>query len=202
MTRIGGLNVSRETFERLNAFTGLVKKWNPKINLVSKSDAADLWDRHIIDSAQIFEHAGEGQLWADLGSGGGFPGVVAAILSAEFHPKRKFMLVESDQRKAVFLRTAARELELNISVMSQRIEKVGPLNADILSARALADLSVLLSYAERHLSPNGVALFPKGERWKEEHAKAEHHWSYTCEAIRSTTSAAAAVLKIQDIVRV
>lgn len=202
MTRVGGLDVSRETLDRLEAFSRLVAKWNPKINLVSKSDVGALWERHIVDSAQVFQQAGNGKRWVDLGSGGGFPGIVVAVLSAQDHPDREFVLVESDQRKAVFLRTAARELDLKITVLSQRIEQVEPLNADILTARALADLSLLLSFAERHLARSGTALFLKGARWKEEHTHAQRHWSYSCEVIKSTTNAAAAVLKIQDIARV
>ncbi len=201
MNRISGLDVSRETLDRLEAFAELVRKWNPKINLVSKRDLGELWERHIVDSAQVFQHAGEAMRWVDLGSGGGFPGVVVAVLSAETYPEREFVFVESDQRKAVFLRTAAREINLNITILSQRIEQVEPLNADILSARALADLSALLGFADRHLSKDGVALFLKGARWKEEHSVAQRHWSYTCDAIRSTTNTAAAVLKIQDIAR-
>lgn len=116
-------NVSRETIERLGTFAALVRKWNPKINLVSKAGLETLWERHILDSVQVFEAAPPNPAhWADLGSGGGFPGIVAAIMAAEKSYRTKFTLVESDQRKAVFLRNAAREIGLRVDVTTERIE--------------------------------------------------------------------------------
>jgi 16S rRNA (guanine527-N7)-methyltransferase len=194
-----GLNVSRETLERLKAFISLVEKWTAKINLISKFSTADIWERHIVDSAQIHALAPETGLWVDLGSGGGFPGLVAAILSHGEGFAHQFKLVESDQRKAVFLRTAIRELELDVHVESKRIEDIEPLQADIVSARALADLKQLLSFAHRHLAPDGVAVFPKGETWQKEVHAARLRWSYSCEPIRSRTNQQAAILKIKDI---
>lgn len=202
MTTIAGLNVSRETLERLNDFSALVEKWTQKINLISKASIPQIWDRHIVDSAQIYGIAPAFQTWVDLGSGGGFPGIVVAILAAEHQPNAAITLVESDQRKCAFLRTAIRELSLNATVHSKRIESLDPLGADVLSARALADLDVLLSFCARHLDFKGTALFPKGENWKKEHETAQERWSYQCEAITSITNPAAAVLKIEEIRRV
>lgn len=202
MTNVGGIDVSRETFDKLEDFVELVKKWTPKINLISKSSIPDLWDRHILDSAQLYGIAPAQGHWVDIGSGGGFPGVVVAILSSGESSDHKFTLIESDQRKCAFLRTASRELDLNITVMSKRIEEIPSLDANILSARALADLPTLLSFAERHLNRSGVAIFPKGETWQKEEEIASKMWSYQHEVIKSNTNAAAAVLRIQDIVRV
>lgn len=202
MTPEIGLNVSRETLERLKAYAGLVEKWTVKINLISKASIPYIWDRHIRDSAQIYDLAPPCDNWLDLGSGGGFPGVVVAIIAAEKSPSTTVTLVESDQRKCAFLRSALRELSLSGSVKSERIEKLQPQNADVLSARALADLDTLLAYSDRHLSPTGVAIFPKGENWQKEHSAAQERWSYRCEAITSITNPAAAVLKIEDIRRV
>ena len=197
-----GMNVSRETSERLTAFSALVEKWTPRINLVSKNSLGDLWSRHILDSAQIFDLAPQSGHWVDLGSGGGFPGIVVAILSQGGGLDHQFTLVESDQRKGAFLRTASRELGLDVKVLSQRIEDAAPQSADILTARALADLPTLLLFAERHLKPEGTALFPKGETWIKEHSDAQTCWSYHFDPIKSRTNAAAAVLKIQEIKRV
>jgi len=202
VTLSASLNVSRETIDQLRAFEALVQKWSPKINLVSKSSLSHLWERHIIDSAQIFDLAPEKGHWVDLGSGGGFPGIVVALISKGLGRKHQFTLVESDQRKCAFLRTAGRELSLDIDVISERIEKIAPLDADILTARALADLGLLFEFAERHLKADGVALFPKGASWEKEHENAQGRWSYACEPIRSETNTAAAVLKIQDLARV
>ncbi|WP_299877274.1 16S rRNA (guanine(527)-N(7))-methyltransferase RsmG [uncultured Sulfitobacter sp.] len=202
MTTDHGLNVSRETLERLEAFVKLVEKWTVKINLISKASIPHIWDRHIRDSVQIFDIAPACAHWLDLGSGGGFPGIVVAIIAVEQSPDTKFTLVESDQRKSAFLRGAIRELSLNGVVRSERIEALAPQNADVISARALSDLDALMGFASRHMAPTGTAIFPKGENWQKEHAAAQERWSYRCEAITSITNPAAAVLRIEDIRRV
>jgi 16S rRNA (guanine527-N7)-methyltransferase len=195
-------NVSRETLARLRMFEALVKKWTKKINLVSKSDAEKIWERHIVDSIQIYDLAPKEGIWLDIGSGGGFPGIVAAVMAKEASPERAFILVDSDQRKCAFLRTAARELELNVKVITDRVEKIEPLNATVMSARALGDLNSLLGYVERHLEVGGSALFPKGVSWKSEHSAAQQYWSYEIEAIKSETNSDATILKIKELTRV
>lgn len=196
------LNVSRETIERLEKFEEVLLKWNPRINLVSKSSLADLWQRHIVDSVQVFtcvEDAGES--WVDIGSGGGFPGIVVAIMAAERSPKTKVTLIESDQRKSAFLRTAARECGVSISVLTERIEQAVPQNADILSARAVADLDALLEFSQRHLAVGGTAVFPKGVNWKKEVDKAAQRWRFDVEPITSLTETEAVILKIKGVAR-
>jgi 16S rRNA (guanine527-N7)-methyltransferase len=195
-------NVSRETMDRLRKFEALVLKWTKKINLISKGDAPHVWERHIVDSVQVYNAAPEVGDWVDIGSGGGFPGIVAAILAKEITPDRKFTLVDSDQRKCAFLRTAARELALNVEVFANRVDELAPFNAAVLSARALDDLNSLLEHAERHLASNGTALFPKGASWEKEHKAAQEHWSYSLEVIRSKTNADATILKIKELTRV
>lgn len=197
------LNVSRETFDRLTTFEKTLLKWNPKINLVSKASLEHLWVRHIVDSAQIFGCiSGDPKKWVDMGSGGGFPGIIIAIMAAEQRPDLRVTLIESDQRKSAFLRSAARECGVSVEVISKRIEQVEPQEADILSARALADLNLLLEFADRHLEKVGVALFPKGERWKKEVDKARERWRFDVEPITSLTEADAVILKIQGVARV
>ncbi|MGB7244573.1 MAG: 16S rRNA (guanine(527)-N(7))-methyltransferase RsmG [Sulfitobacter sp.] len=196
------LNVSRETSERLSAFVDLLTKWNSKINLVSKSSMEQVWIRHVWDSVQIYGLAPKGGLWTDLGSGGGFPGIVVAILALQASPDQRFVLVESDQRKATFLRVAIRELGLNATVDASRIESLPPANSDILSARALADLSTLLAFSDRHLSLGGIAIFPKGENWTKEVAAARAEWSFDLETHTSVTDPSAAILLVKGINRV
>lgn len=196
------VDVSRETLERLRAYEALLKKWNPKINLVSSSTLSEVWTRHFLDSAQIFALASAGAHWADLGSGGGFPGLVIAILAAEKRAEMKITLVESDLRKSAFLANVARELGLTVDLITQRIEACSPLNADSLSARALAPLDKLLDFAGLHLAPGGVAIFQKGENWRRELELAQQMWSFDWEAHPSKTGDGAAILVINGVKRV
>ncbi|WP_137700952.1 16S rRNA (guanine(527)-N(7))-methyltransferase RsmG [Marimonas lutisalis] len=197
------LDVSRETFERLAAFAALLEKWNPRINLVARSTISTLWERHVRDSLQVFQLLDyPADHWADLGSGGGFPGLVVAICAAEAGNPARVTLVESDQRKATFLRTVLRELSIPGQVIARRIETLDPLQADILSARALSDLSQLLSFAERHLAPGGSCLFPKGKNWESEVQTACEAWQFSYDAIPSITESDAVILKIRGLARV
>ncbi|WP_170361053.1 16S rRNA (guanine(527)-N(7))-methyltransferase RsmG [Ruegeria arenilitoris] len=196
-----GLDVSRETFSRLETYVELVRRWNPKINLVSRNSLNDIWSRHILDSVQVYRCSDVFHNWVDLGSGGGFPGMVCAIMAIEEAPAARFTFVESDQRKSAFLRSVARECGANCSIVSKRIESVDPLNADILSARALADLPTLLSFCDRHLKESGTALLPKGASWKKELNDARKEWNFDCEPITSLTEPQAVILRIKGVSR-
>ena len=202
MTSLDGLNVSRETTDLLTQFSELVERWTVRINLISKASVDGIWERHVADSAQLFELAPEFEHWVDLGSGGGFPGIVIAIIAKEARQEARITLVESDLRKATFLRTAIRELGLNAKVIAERIEGLPPLGADVLSARALADLSSLLEFTELHLAKSGTAIFPKGQNWRKEDEAARQLWSYSLDPVKSKTSAEAAILLIKDVSRV
>jgi len=196
------IDVSRETKERLQIYADLLKKWNSAINLVAPSTLEGLWHRHFLDSAQIHKIAPQvlGH-WCDLGSGGGFPGAVSAILALEHDPDRKTTCIESDQRKATFLRTVARETGANIVVLSERIEGALPQGADIVSARALAPLSKLLGYSKRHLSNDGTCLFLKGANYHPEVKEALENWQFALDTYPSKTNPDAVILKIGDLTR-
>ena len=196
-------NVSRETMAVLDNYAALLKKWNPAINLVSKSTIDALWQRHFHDSAQIYQFQPENPChWADLGSGGGFPALVLAAMAKEDSLETQFTLVESDLRKCTFLRTVIRDLGLNATVITARIEETEGLGADILTARALASLDKLLEFANQHLSPSGTAIFPKGDRYQAEIAQAKANWRFDLEEIPSKTNPTGAILKIGGISRV
>ena len=195
-------DVSRETEERLRLYLCLLEKWNPRINLVAPDTLADAWTRHFSDSAQLFGLADGANKWLDIGSGGGFPGLVCAVLAQEAAPQTSFILIESDGRKCAFLRSVIRELDLSASVLNERIETAEPQDADVVSARALAPLPGLLQYAERHLNSRGVALFQKGRNWQSEVQIARETCHFQCEAIQSRTEEGAAILKITDIAHV
>ncbi|WP_223421847.1 16S rRNA (guanine(527)-N(7))-methyltransferase RsmG [Tateyamaria pelophila] len=193
-------DVSRETLEKLETYKNLLEKWTRKINLISKSTIEDISERHIWDSAQIYQQT-QGK-WVDLGSGGGLPGVVLAILAEGWNEPLNLTLVESDQRKATFLRACAREIEVSINVSAKRIEMIEVQNADVVSARALTDLNSLIEMSFRHLAPGGLGVFMKGARWKAEVEDARKNWLFLCDAVLSKTSPEAAILKIRDIQRV
>jgi 16S rRNA (guanine527-N7)-methyltransferase len=200
--RVAGVIVSRETFTALEDLKALVEKWNPAINLVSKATMDQLWDRHIVDSAQIFSVCPpNAQSWADLGSGGGFPGLVVAAIAREKMPEMRVALVESDLRKATFLRQAIRSLGLQAVVHNERIESVEPLLADVVSARALAALPSLLGYAHRHVSAGGVSILPKGARHQEELEQARAAWTFDVDTQPSLSDPEAAILLIRNIQR-
>ena len=193
-------DVSRETIEQLSVYETLLKKWNPRINLVSPTTLATADTRHFKDSAQLHNLIPkDAKALLDLGSGGGFPGLVLAILSHETHPDSAMTLVESDHRKATFLRTVIRETGLSTAVEAQRAESLQPQNANLLTARAMAPLDKLIGYAQRHLSPSGTALFPKGKDWQKEVDHARKQWKFALKTHRSQTDPSAVILDIRDI---
>lgn len=188
-------DVSRETLEKLEAYAAHLRKWNPAINLVSRTTLDDLWTRHLADSAQVFGllPAGAGVL-VDLGSGAGFPGLVLAILGVpDVH------LVESDVRKAAFLREVARVTGAPATVHPVRIEVADTPPADIVSARALADLDLLLPWAHGLLKPGGTCLFPKGRTAEDELTAAANSWNMQVERFPSQTDPAGTILRITGL---
>lgn len=192
--------VSRETLDKLQAYADLIRKWNPRINLVARSTLSELNNRHIWDSAQVFRP--RSGTWVDIGSGGGLPGIVVAILAEDAGIPTQMTLVESDQRKAAFLRTCARELELACSITARRVEDIPALNAHTVSARALASLDRLLHLSSRHLAADGMCIFQKGAQWKDELNASQQNWRFSWTAKPSNTHPEAVVLELKDIQRV
>ncbi len=188
---------------RLQTYHALLLKWNRSINLVSRKTLQETWTRHFVDSAQIYSVAsGENRKWVDLGSGGGFPGLVVAIMAHELSPDLEVTCIESDQRKAAFLNTVIRETGIRASVLTSRIEEAPPQNADIVSARALASLRVLLEFSERHLKPGGEAVFLKGAAYQKEATEALEMFTFKQDTYPSATSSEATIVRIGDIQRV
>ena len=202
MTRrnpLESLKVSRETYQALTDLEAMVLRWNGAVNLVGTSTLRTIRERHVLDSAQLYALApAAARHWVDLGSGGGFPGLVVAVIAQELRPALKMTLVEADLRKATFLREAARSLNLTATVHACRIEALPPQRADVLSARALAPLPLLLSYLERHMDTSGVALLPKGARHAEEVTAARQRWTFELETIASVSDPNAGVLVIRN----
>lgn len=194
------LDVSRETLEKLEAFAALVLQWNRTINLISKASSGEIWQRHVLDSAQLMLHfPPDAKTYVDIGSGGGFPGIVLAIIAAELMPGLQPTLVESDLRKTVFLNESSRKLGLAVNVLRDRAEAVPPLGTDIVTARALAPLGALCAHAERHLAPTGVALFLKGNSHAAEVAAAQQEWRFDLTTHPSKTDPDTALLALKGI---
>ena len=195
--------ISALATERLQIFVGLLAKWNAAINLVSPASLAEVWTRHVADSAQVLDVAPIRRArWLDLGSGAGFPGIVIALITADTPNPVEMTLVESDRRKAAFLSTVSRETGVPMIIQAARIEAVAPQSADTVSARALAPLVKLCSFAERHLAPHGAALFLKGGRYDAEIAEARRTWSFALDIRRSSTDPSGVVLIMKDLRRV
>ena len=181
-------------------YSGLIKKWNKRINLVSRESEAHLWDRHIKDSAQLFPLIPpKTQTIIDLGSGAGFPGLIIAILAADLLPDLDVTLVDSDQRKSAFLLSASQDLGLETTIKADRVEELTPKPVDIVTARALAPLDRLLRWSHPLLKPDGMCLFLKGQTWRDELTAAEENWNINARPLPSTTNPDAAVLKIEKL---
>ena len=194
--RLRDIGVSRETEERLERFADLLLRWTRRVNLIAPSTTGALWSRHILDSAQLYALAPPGPgLWLDMGSGGGLPGVVCAILAGGSPcPAPRFVFVESDRRKCAFLATCVRAFDLDATVHAARIEDLPEQCATVVSSRALAPLSRLFAFAERHATAGATLLLHKGARHEEEIAEARATWRFTVEAHPSITDPAARIL--------
>ena len=196
------LSVSRETAERLDTYAALLIKWNKSINLVSPKTIEDLWERHILDSAQLATLEPDAKRWADLGSGAGLPGVIVAAIQADQAQDFSISMVESDRRKCLFMTTALREMGLTANVLTKRIESDPIEKYDVVSARALAPLSELLTYAEKYSAEGSHCLFLKGRNADAELTEARRDWHIDLDRIPSKTDTGAVVLRIKEFSRV
>ena len=158
--------LSSDAVRRLRIYADLLVRWQATINLVAPSTLPDLWSRHVGDSLQVQAAAPSARHWVDLGSGGGFPGLVTAILLADTAGS-SVHLVESDKRKVAFLRTVSRETGAPANIHAERIEAFVPAHdapVDAVSARALAPLDKLVAYTEKFLLEGAIGVFPKGQQ--------------------------------------
>lgn len=193
-------SVSRETSDKLRLFAELLEKWNRKINLVSPASLPDLWQRHIFDAAQLMPMIPEAaKTLLDIGTGGGFPGLIIALMADEGLPDLAVTMIESDQRKCAFLQTVSGQLGLKTRVMAERVEVVPAQGADVMTSRALASLDRLLAHADMHLAEGGQALFLKGANAEAEVNEALASWAFELQKIPSKTNAEAVILKISNL---
>lgn len=196
---LGLTPVSRETEERLAILVSELQRWQKAKNLVSGTTLDEVWTRHIADSLQLLEHAPQARRWLDLGSGGGFPGLVLGIRLAELGGH--IDLVESNARKCAFLRQAARLTGAAVTIHAARIEEVMPRflgKIEVVTARALAPLPVLLDWCKELLRTGVVGVFPKGQHLDAELTAAAKCWKIQASTFPSVTDSAARILVIRD----
>ena len=191
------LGVSRETLERLSIHLELLRRWQPAINLVGAATLADPWRRHVLDSAQLAAHVpSAARSCIDVGSGAGFPGMVLALLGVS-----GVHLIESDRRKAQFLREVARATGAAVAVHAERIEHLRPWPADVITARALAPLPRLLQLVEPFVASDSVCLFLKGASVEHELTDARTSWHMVAERLPSLSHSTGVVLKLRGVRR-
>ena len=158
------IGVSRGTCDLLCVYFDMLKFWNKKINLVSRKSIETSWERHFLDSAQLWLHLPyKARKWLDFGSGAGFPALVLAVISRELQPELKFILVEKNKKKkAVFLLEIVKKIGLNVDIFPKNVELIKPQKADVISSRAFGKLDHLLKIAYIHQNKSTISLFPKG----------------------------------------
>jgi 16S rRNA (guanine527-N7)-methyltransferase len=181
--------VSRETLARLDLFVDLLFQWQAKTNLVASSELGRIWTRHVADSLQLVPLAPAAKTWLDLGSGGGFPGIPIACALTDI-PRSKVHLVEANAKKAAFLREALRVTGAPGVVHQKRIEDCGDGfgdKVDVVSARALAPLTMLCGYAAPFIARGAVGLFLKGQDVEVELTEATKYWNIEAEQVPSRT---------------
>lgn len=191
------LDVSRETLERLEEFQTLLRHWQKTINLVGTRTLDDVWRRHFLDSGQLCRLMPDATSVVDIGSGGGFPGLVVAIISGAH-----VTLVEADNRKAAFLREVSRATSADTEVIVGRAEAVPATPAAAVTARAVAPLAKLLSLAAPWVQPGGYCYFLKGSSIEDELTDASGLWDIDYELVPSLSDPSGTVLCVKEFHRV
>ena len=195
--------VSRGTLARLETFVGLLLQWQKTTNLISPTTIPNLWTRHVADSLQLLDLAPTAKSWVDFGSGGGFPGVPVACVLAD-RPGATVHLIESNGKKAAFLRAAIRATAVPAVVHAERIEDCGDSfgdKVDVVSARALAPLKILCDQAFPLIARGAVGLFPKGQDVAAELTEAAKYWRIEAETVPSRTSPEGCIVVVKGLLR-
>jgi len=191
--------VSRETLDRLAAYVELLLKWNARINLIGRGTEAELWRRHILDSAQLLPIIPKtAKSVVDVGSGAGLPGLILSILNSA----ASFALIEADQQKAAFLREAIRATQSSAIVHNSRVQEVDLPAQDVVMARALAPLDRLLELVQKLVSIHTICIFPKGATAEQELTEARARWKMQVRQVPSRTDPAGRILVLTEVARV
>ncbi|MGH6805057.1 MAG: 16S rRNA (guanine(527)-N(7))-methyltransferase RsmG [Methyloceanibacter sp.] len=189
--------VSRETLATLELYSGLLRKWQKRVNLVSRDSLQDLWRRHFLDSAQLYPLLPQGaRTLLDLGSGAGFPGLVLAVMGVP-----KVHLVEADRRKCIFLREAARVMNAKVEIHCGRIEKLKPWPVDVITARAVAPLGRFLDLVEPFLEATTCCIVLKGASAERELAEARRLWNISARMAPSKSDPSGRIVVLSSVTR-
>ncbi len=190
-------DVPRGTMERLMAYEALLQDWQTRMNLVGPATLSDIWGRHFADSAQLKSLIQRGKHWIDVGSGGGFPGMVLAAMDWG-----QFTLIDSVAKKVRFLEAVQDQLGLtNVAVVHGRVEALAPMGAEVITARATAALVTLFDWTVAHGRPASRWVFPKGRRWEEEVAEAKLRFRFEFQALPSITDPEARIILATNLER-
>lgn len=200
---INKYNVSRETYQNLEKMVNLLQQWQNKFNLVSRNSLADVWTRHIADSAGLFKYLpAEVDSVYDLGSGAGFPGLVLAIMAKEIYPSAKFTLIESITKKTLYLNAVKDALMLdNVCIINARAEDLTLPPADVVTARAVASLDKLLNCVFKLTSRQTKLIFPKGKTYQDELTEALKKWNFKMGVQKNEESEDGIILLLENLRR-
>lgn len=197
--------VSRETIERLEIYETLLRQWQAKTNLVAPSTLDQFWNRHVADSLQVLEIAGQMRHWTDIGSGGGFPGLVIAIVMQQIADEEKtdtsVRLVESIRKKCSFLRRVAHETGISADIHSVRIESATKQlqTCEVITARALASMPKLLELTHPHVQGDRKALFHKGRDYRKELEDCDGQWNFDLVVHKSKVDDMSVILEVTNV---
>lgn len=190
--------ISNESFERLEIYIDLLKRWQQNINLVGKNSLFDVWGRHILDSTQLSKFITPRMMAiADIGTGAGFPGMVLAIIAVK--KDREIHLIESNQRKCAFLREVNLATQAGVFIHNKRVENITELSVDLVISRAVASVEKLLQFSNFILKKDGQCLFLKGNKWRDELTQAQLKWMMKETIIQSMTDPTGKILKLEEI---
>ena len=193
-------NVSRETFQKLKTYEASLSEWQNKFNLVSKKSLENAWQRHFLDSLQLIKYIpDDSRTLYDFGSGAGFPGMVIAIAENEKNPNLKISLIESVTKKTLYLNAVKSLCQVNAEIINNRIENLKLPKADVITSRAMCNLSDLLQYAHKLSNKKTLMIFPKGKSYKEELATANKKWKFNLIIEKNEVSEEGVILLITNL---
>lgn len=190
---VDNLNVSREVNHALLNYQNLLLKWNKAINLISRNSQKDIWERHILDSLQLLKYIDFSDMIIDIGSGGGFPGIVLSICGV-----KNTVLIESDKKKSVFLAQAAKLSSNKIIIVDERIDEKFNMNCDILTSRGFSSVTNILGVTEG-IKIQKKMLLLKGKNYEKEIIEAQKHWVFDFNLHNSITSGEGKIVEIFNI---